>query len=490
MARAIAKCTCEKCGAEFEKMKHNLRNRKEADSWRDWAVYYYDTCDDCRKQEKAEEQAKEAEENGLELMTIKYYIYKKVCPTCLQVKDSYNEEEKTVDIYVDEESKKAIQAFIEEESKLEIVEVSYSEYKNNYANCKQVSGSYNRSTKTIQIYVTRELKNQILGIEEEIPEEPATPSEEDNASSDDNNTNNTNENMEVNTMNIRDLLLKGTIDNDTEYAVFASNANSYQAMYVIELDAGWAKVIKKDYELQGYAAIKFYNAKMKKVYDSLIALEENEFRTIVNTKLYDYIDKMCDAYKEVENQKLYKEACNLYSLIYDLNDDEIPFESIDELRSFLENNRLEGYQNTISKFESEMGHDAAEILAKMEYFFSYSKATLDEMIENGFKVIIERLFPRIRAKKYGEELVSIFNKIIDDLNRKQGKRYDLYFTIDDDKFHIVKDNAAKDFNGSWIHIGYFMNDRYCFFAKDEVEINEYKLRYGLHGIDLYQEFIS
>jgi len=201
MARAIARCTCEKCGAEFEKIKHNLRNRKEANNWEEWAEWHYTTCDDCRRQEKAEEQAKKAEENGLERITVKYYIFKKVCPNCTQVKDSYNEEEKTVDIYVDEESKKAIQAFIEEESKLEIVEVSYSDYKNKYANCKQVSGSYNRSSKTIQIYVTHELKNQILGIEEEIPEE-TTPSEEDNTSFDDNNTNNINEKMEENTMNI------------------------------------------------------------------------------------------------------------------------------------------------------------------------------------------------------------------------------------------------------------------------------------------------
>lgn len=54
MARATAICTCKKCGAEFEKVatKHN---RREADSWEEWAIATFDTCPDCYKAQKRQE---------------------------------------------------------------------------------------------------------------------------------------------------------------------------------------------------------------------------------------------------------------------------------------------------------------------------------------------------------------------------------------------------------------------------------------------------
>ncbi len=43
-----------------------------------------------------------------------------------------------------------------------IVEMHYSEYKRNYANCKTVANSYNKSTKTIKVY-TRKFK-RVMGL--------------------------------------------------------------------------------------------------------------------------------------------------------------------------------------------------------------------------------------------------------------------------------------------------------------------------------------
>lgn len=38
-------------------------------------------------------------------------------------------------------------------NKVEIVEMTYGEYKNNHATCKTVAGSYNKETKTIKVYI-------------------------------------------------------------------------------------------------------------------------------------------------------------------------------------------------------------------------------------------------------------------------------------------------------------------------------------------------
>ena len=43
-----------------------------------------------------------------------------------------------------------------------IVEMHYSEYKRNYANCKTVANSYNKATKTIKVY-TRKFK-RVMGL--------------------------------------------------------------------------------------------------------------------------------------------------------------------------------------------------------------------------------------------------------------------------------------------------------------------------------------
>lgn len=428
MARAIAKCTCEKCGAEFEKMKHNLRNRTEANSWKEWAEWHYTTCEDCTKKEKAEKQAKEAEENGLELMTIKYYIYKKVCPTCLQVKDSYNEEEKTVDIYVDEESKKAIQAFIEEESKLEIVEVSYSEYKNNYANCKQVSGSYNRSTKTIQIYVTRELKNQILGIEEEIPEEPATPSEEDNTSSDDNNTN-TNENMEENEMN-----------NEITYELLLKVKERIEKRY---------EMAKADYEK-----------------------EWNVFTNGHKSKNLCYHDD-----EILENAKSYLDKIKYYiQLVEDRFGTNSKFtnKTLDEFKEYVE--KL--YEEKLSKNK--------DGIVNMEYHVGQNaKAFIDFLYESeDIQLLLGQYF--IENK---EDIIESFDTIRANILNDEHARYSLYFCLSTKKMHVLDDNNATEkeiLKGTWIHLG-CLNSYYYFLFSDPVECGYYKWETKITGETLYNE---
>jgi len=67
MAKAVVKCKCKVCGNTF--IKSSIKyNRKDADSWEEWAINYYDKCDDCVRAEReahAKELAKAAEEDGL-----------------------------------------------------------------------------------------------------------------------------------------------------------------------------------------------------------------------------------------------------------------------------------------------------------------------------------------------------------------------------------------------------------------------------------------
>lgn len=60
MARAIAECTCEKCGAKFEKIQFRA-NRKMADEWKAWAEENCTTCPDCWAKVKQEKDAAKAE---------------------------------------------------------------------------------------------------------------------------------------------------------------------------------------------------------------------------------------------------------------------------------------------------------------------------------------------------------------------------------------------------------------------------------------------
>lgn len=96
MAKAKVECTCKKCGKTFirEKICQNLRAAEEYEAW-----------------------AKDQEW---------------LCPDC----------------YAAEKDAKAADGCDE-------VTMSYSEYKNKYADCKTKAGSYNKENKTIVVYVPR-----------------------------------------------------------------------------------------------------------------------------------------------------------------------------------------------------------------------------------------------------------------------------------------------------------------------------------------------
>ena len=67
MARAIARCTCSICGNTFEKISYRS-NRRDANSWVEWAEKAYTVCPECEQKEleaKAAELAKQASADGL-----------------------------------------------------------------------------------------------------------------------------------------------------------------------------------------------------------------------------------------------------------------------------------------------------------------------------------------------------------------------------------------------------------------------------------------
>lgn len=61
MAKATAICTCKHCGETFEKVAIK-RNRREADSWEQWAADAFDVCPECERKQREEEVARAAEE--------------------------------------------------------------------------------------------------------------------------------------------------------------------------------------------------------------------------------------------------------------------------------------------------------------------------------------------------------------------------------------------------------------------------------------------
>lgn len=54
MARAIANCTCRKCGKKFEKIA-SKNSRDEANRWTEWAEANITLCYDCYKAESYEQ---------------------------------------------------------------------------------------------------------------------------------------------------------------------------------------------------------------------------------------------------------------------------------------------------------------------------------------------------------------------------------------------------------------------------------------------------
>lgn len=55
MARAIANCTCERCGNGFLKIAYKA-NRRDAENFREWAKGHCTICPDCWKEEQKKKQ--------------------------------------------------------------------------------------------------------------------------------------------------------------------------------------------------------------------------------------------------------------------------------------------------------------------------------------------------------------------------------------------------------------------------------------------------
>ena len=66
MAKAKATCTCERCGAKFEKTV-DKPNRAQADSWIAWAEQNIRVCPACYRAEKAAEAAAEIAKANAEI---------------------------------------------------------------------------------------------------------------------------------------------------------------------------------------------------------------------------------------------------------------------------------------------------------------------------------------------------------------------------------------------------------------------------------------
>ena len=84
MAKATATCTCAKCGATFTRTKICC-NRRDADSWEEWAAANFDECDACYTARKASErEAAAAAEAELPLtLHMTGYPYKDNTPVVL-----------------------------------------------------------------------------------------------------------------------------------------------------------------------------------------------------------------------------------------------------------------------------------------------------------------------------------------------------------------------------------------------------------------------
>lgn len=165
MARAIAKCECEKCGKEFEKIKRDCRNRSEADSWEGWASNYYTLCDDCRREQYRQVQEETAKNNGLKVIRVKYSEYKSKYNDCAQIKDSYDKETKTIEIYVKEDLYEERIEKQQKEEELKAIQtkmvVDYSLYKNYFSSIPSVRDSYSSKYREITLLVTPTQRQEI-----------------------------------------------------------------------------------------------------------------------------------------------------------------------------------------------------------------------------------------------------------------------------------------------------------------------------------------
>lgn len=102
MAKASVKLICQKCGKEFIVTKRNFSNRNAADNWQDWALDHIELCPDCENEEYKAKRDEESKLIGLHIVKMHYSIYKKHYSTCEKSPHSYNEKDKTIEVYLDD----------------------------------------------------------------------------------------------------------------------------------------------------------------------------------------------------------------------------------------------------------------------------------------------------------------------------------------------------------------------------------------------------
>lgn len=121
-------------------------------------------CKECRDKAKNAEHSK-----GCVEKTMLYKEYKKHFSDCYAKAGSYNEDDKTIVVYVQEGRKEKYGTYEDMLAEsCEEKEMLYKEYKEKYSDCKTKQGSYDSDKKTIIVYVDK-LKEDTT--EEEIPQD-------------------------------------------------------------------------------------------------------------------------------------------------------------------------------------------------------------------------------------------------------------------------------------------------------------------------------
>lgn len=90
LAKIILKCA--DCGREFEH-RHTCNNSMEKDSYIEWATEHITRCYECSVAHKAAE-------NGFEEVRMHYSDYKNKYANCRTKADSYDKTTKTIVVYV------------------------------------------------------------------------------------------------------------------------------------------------------------------------------------------------------------------------------------------------------------------------------------------------------------------------------------------------------------------------------------------------------
>lgn len=100
MSRAVAKCKCRFCGKEFERTA-TKQNTTEAQSWIAWTEKNINQCPDCYRAGEALKQIAGA----VEVRRMEYKDYKNSYAGCSTVPGSYDAAEKTVEVIIDRKHK-------------------------------------------------------------------------------------------------------------------------------------------------------------------------------------------------------------------------------------------------------------------------------------------------------------------------------------------------------------------------------------------------